>query len=137
MGMLEDASNELERLPPEAKTHPLVLALRLDIYQEAEKWDAVEAVAQFMAEGDPGNPEWPLRWAFAVRKTRSFEEALEILERAKDRFPDEPTIRFNLGCYLCRLGRKEEAQAEVKRAIQLDQRFKILVIEDPDLEDLW
>jgi Tfp pilus assembly protein PilF len=59
------------------------------------------------------------------------------LEAAIDNFPDNATIHFNLGCYLCQLGDNERAKAHVARAVELDLDFRSKALDDPDLEPLW
>jgi Flp pilus assembly protein TadD len=46
--------------------------------------------------------------------------ALEAFEQALAREPDEPAIHTNRASILLQLGREEEAQAEVARALELD-----------------
>jgi hypothetical protein len=42
-----------------------------------------------------------------------------------------------LGCYACQLGDTEQAKTRVGEAIKLDAKFKLLALEDADLEPLW
>jgi Tfp pilus assembly protein PilF len=44
---------------------------------------------------------------------------------------------FNLGCYACQLGDIDQAKERVRRSIELDAKFKMLALDDPDLEPLW
>ena len=45
--------------------------------------------------------------------------------------------QFNLGCYACQLGDIEQAKTRVGKAIELDAKFKLLALDDADLEPLW
>lgn len=56
-----------------------------------------------------------------------------------ENFPDDPTIRYNLACYECQLGRLEQAKSWLKTAFKLGgaKQFKLMALEDPDLEPLW
>lgn len=42
-----------------------------------------------------------------------------------------------LGCDSCQLGDIEQAKERVKKAIELDAKFKLIALDDPDLEPLW
>ena len=44
---------------------------------------------------------------------------------------------YNLGCYACLLGAMEEAKKFVGDAIKLDSKYKIMALDDADLEPLW
>lgn len=43
----------------------------------------------------------------------------------------------NIGCYLCQMGEIEKAKDHVGKAIKLDGKFKLLALDDSDLEPLW
>jgi hypothetical protein len=51
----------------------------------------------------------------------------------------EPTLRawFKLACYACQVGNLEEAKRRVAAAISLDQQYRLMALDDPDLEPLW
>jgi Tfp pilus assembly protein PilF len=44
---------------------------------------------------------------------------------------------FNLGCYHCQLGEFAKAKERVRKAIKLDAKFRLLGLDDVDLEPLW
>jgi hypothetical protein len=44
---------------------------------------------------------------------------------------------FNLGCYACQLGDFANAKKFVGDTIKPDTKFKLLALDDPDLEPLW
>jgi tetratricopeptide (TPR) repeat protein len=137
LGMWQDAANEIERLPPERKVGLDVLEVRIEIYREAKAWRLMEVVARELLRQMPEHPAPWLHLAYAVRRSESLSEAKEVLEAAIDNFPDNATIHFNLGCYLCQLGDNERAKAHVARAVELDFDFRSKALDDPDLEPLW
>jgi len=63
--------------------------------------------------------------------------ARDFLLEAVDRFPGDAMTHFNLGCYACQLGDIEQAKTRVGKAIELDAKFKLLALDDADLEPLW
>jgi hypothetical protein len=76
-------------------------------------------------------------YAYAPRRTESIEKAREILLTALGAHPEEPTIHYNLACYECQLGNLSAAKEHLMKATKADQKFKLMTLEDPDLEPLW
>ncbi len=56
-----------------------------------------------------------------------------------DKYPNSPTMRFNLACYECQLGRLETAKRWLAKAFALGdaKQMKLAALEGPDLEPLW
>ena len=51
--------------------------------------------------------------------------------------PTDATIQFNLACYEAQMGSLDRAKAHLKRATEIDEKFRLMALEDPDLEPLW
>jgi len=137
LGLLEDAVSELESLSPEDRGRSSVLALRVEIYRTAGNWSLMEAVARELWKRHPDEPVYWTNLAWAVRRLDTLVAARDILVEAVERFPGDAMSHFNLGCYSCQLGDIEQAKMRVGKAIELDAKFKLLAIDDPDLESLW
>ena len=137
LGMLEDAVSELESLPPEDRDRSSVLALRVEIYRTARSWSLLEIAARELWKRHPDEPVYWINLAWAVRRLDSLVAARDILMEAVERFPGDAMTHFNLGCYVCQLGDINEAKTRVGRAIELDAKFKLLALDDPDLEPMW
>jgi tetratricopeptide (TPR) repeat protein len=136
LGMPLDAHEELERIEPELRTFPEVLALRVVVYQTLGRWELMEVVAKVLCRERSDEPQWPLSLAYATRRSKSLQEALPILIQASMVFPTEATILFNLACYQAQLGHLEAARGRLKEAIAMDSRFRELAATDPDLAPL-
>jgi tetratricopeptide (TPR) repeat protein len=134
-----EANEQLEKIAPNCRVHPDVLKVRWEIYALAKKWDfALEAASTiiFMV------PEDALGWlhrSYALHELKRTEEARENLLRVVDKFPLCDTIRYNLACYECQLGRLEQARAWLDKAFALGnvKTLKSVALEDPDLAPLW
>ena len=137
LGMLVDAASELESLPPEDRDRSSVLALRVEIYRTAGSWSLMEVVARELWKRHPDEPDYWTNLAWAVRRSDSVLAARDILLEAVERFPGDAMTHFNLGCYSCQLGDIEQAKTRVGKAIELDAKFKLLALDDADLEPLW
>ena len=73
----------------------------------------------------------------AERRHAGLETAESTLLRARDQFPKEPLIHYNLACYAAQLGRIDDAKALLATAITLDPVFKEMALEDEDLKAIW
>lgn len=56
-----------------------------------------------------------------------------------DKFPSSATMRYNLACYECQLGRVEQAKVWLEKAFKIGdaKEMKLAALDDPDLEPLW
>jgi hypothetical protein len=56
-----------------------------------------------------------------------------------DKFPKDATMRYNLACYKCQLGRLDQARAWLEKAFAIGdaRKMKLAALDDPDLEPLW
>jgi tetratricopeptide (TPR) repeat protein len=137
LGMLVEANEEIENLAPELKSSSAVLGVRLEIYRAAKKWSLMEVVARELWKRHPEEPVYWNDLAWAVRRADSLKAGQKILLNAAERFPSDAMTQFNLGCYACQLGDIDQSKERVRKAIELDAKFKMLALDDPDLEPLW
>ncbi len=70
------------------------------------------------------------------RQKGNLPKAVEVLEQALQRYPNQAVLLYDLACYLALMGRKEEALAKLERALQLDPSLKALAQKDDDLKAL-
>ena len=137
LGMLLEANAEIENLAPDIKTSSPALGVRMEIYRAAQKWRLMEVVALELWKRHQGEPVYWNDLAWAVRRADSLKAGQKILLNAAERFPSDAMTQFNLGCYACQLGDIDQAKERVGKAIKLDAKFKMLALDDPDLEPLW
>ena len=137
LGMIEEANEEVEALPPELKTDIDVLGLRAMIYQESGAWQLLREVSGYLVKISPENSQNWIWLAYATRRCSSISEAEQILITAVRQHPTEPMIHFNLACYAARSGDLGIARERLSQAITLDSGVRLLSLNDPDLEPLW
>jgi Tfp pilus assembly protein PilF len=137
LGMVEDAANEVECIPPDQKNSSEVLGVRLEIYRAAEKWTLMEVVARELWKRHQDEPVYWNDLAWATRRAVSIESANDILMDAVKKFPRDALTHFNLGCYACQMGELKLAKEWVRQAIDYDAKFKLIALDDADLEPLW
>jgi hypothetical protein len=59
-----------------------------------------------------------------------------VLTSGVERYPDDPTLLYDLACYEALTGRLDAALEHVRRALELDASLKPLAEGDPDLDPL-
>ena len=78
-----------------------------------------------------------LRWevltrAFGCHAAGRYAEGAEILAQGLTRFPDDPTILYDLACYQALAGLGDEAIESLARSLELDPSLKELARGDSD-----
>ena len=135
------ANEELDNITPSLRAHPVVLAVRCEIYAKAKKWDGAVEIANTLVKMLPNNLAAWINLAYATRRKTggSLTEAKKILLEAEPKFPSAYLIRYNLACYDCQLGNLKEALVWLERAIDLagEEDIRLKALEDKDLEPLW
>jgi len=139
LGSHIEANEELEKITPQLRAHPDVLKLRWAIYAAAGKWEAAVDIAAAVIQLDPEDPLGWVHRSYALHELKRTAEARDNLLRVVDRFPISATIRYNLACYECQLGRLEQAKGWLEKAFQLDhaKELKLMGLDNADLEPLW
>jgi tetratricopeptide (TPR) repeat protein len=136
-----EANAELENVSPESLAHPAVLELRWLIYSKESKWDACQDIARAITVKAPEYVSGWLHYAYATRRATggSVQAAFEVLRPVADRFPEEPTVLYNLACYECQLGNLPEAWNWIEKAFDIGdpKHLKLMALDDKDLEPLW
>ena len=76
---------------------------------------------------------------YGVFKTNHghYEEALKLLEKAREMKPKEGKILYLMADIHCLKGDNEKCLEHLKKAIQLDKYFSILARNEKDFESLW
>jgi len=137
LGMFEEANAELEEIDPLCRHLPEVLFTRVVIYHALKKWDLMAAVAGRLVDWNPNVTSHFVDLAYAKRRAESLDVAHAVLTRAAELHPNDGTIQFNLACYESQLGNIDRAKAHLRRATEIDAKFRLMALDDPDLEPLW
>jgi uncharacterized protein HemY len=140
LGDYVQASNELDRLPPELRAHPEVLKVRCRVYGKAGKWQSVMLVSEGAAVHFPKEPEFVIQAAWAHHHLGHSEAAAVLLFLQADRFSHVAEFAYTLACILTVLSRMTEARDWLAVAIEnsSDRRaMKLRALDQPELEKLW
>jgi len=110
--------------------------MEVEIFQHQEDWNSMVEVAHGLRMEFPDEVQWWIADAYATRRNKSIQEAREILLEALVCHYEDGTIRYNLACYACKLGSMGECMDFLKEAAKRDERFKLMAMEDEDLESV-
>jgi len=141
LGDAGEALHELDGISLHEKNHPAVLGLRFEIFAKKGQWDVCRDIAEVITRQVPASAGGWLHLAYATRRATggSVQAAFDILHPAAEKFPDEPTIPYNLACYVCQLGRLSDARQWLKRAFAVGNvtQLKAMALADKDLQAIW
>ena len=76
--------------------------------------------------------------SYALHELKRTAEARDNLLRVVEKFPLSATMRYNLACYECQLGRLEQAKKWLEEAFRLGdaKKMKLAALDDVDLRAL-
>lgn len=141
LGNVKEAREELDRIGPAVQERPDLLEVRWILDARQEDWPAALKTAERLLQVAPENSAGWLHRAYAIRRVPegSLEKSAEVLRPAVEKFPEEPTIPYNLACYECMLGNLEEARRWLQEAMKRGsvKKIRTMALRDADLEALW
>ncbi len=141
LGNPVEALAELEQISAPFQDHPDVLEARWGILASQHRWPAALETARKLLQLAPDRASAWLHHAYALRRAPDggLRAAWQALTPALEKFPDEPTIPYNLACYACQLDELDAARAFFQRAVIVGgkEHIKPLALNDRDLEPLW
>jgi Flp pilus assembly protein TadD len=137
LGLLNEASDELELIEGEDRLSAAVMAARSDLYLAAKNWDLLIAVARELARLTPKNDQGWIQWAYALRELGRVAEAKAVLLQAEPIHAKCAVLHYNMACYECLLGDIPEARRRLAVACKMGQEWKKAALDDPDLKAIW
>jgi tetratricopeptide (TPR) repeat protein len=138
LGNWGEAQLELEQISSVGQGHPGVLRARWEACAAARKWPEALELAAALIQSTPHEPTGWVHRSYCLHELKRTQEARDNLLRVVDTFKGDPTIRYNLACYECQMGRLEQARAWLRKACEvgLAPRIWQMALEDPDLAPL-
>ncbi len=139
LGDPQEAIAELEGICEKFQSHPDVLEVRWQICARTKDWQACLRISKGIMQRAPGRLSGWLNFSFALHELKMTKQAWDTLFSVADKFPNEPTLAYNLACYAAQLGREWEAEQWFKQALKVGEPkvLKPLALADPDLRSLW
>lgn len=84
----------------------------------------------------PGDVRVALALGWCYKRTNRLAQAIDVLEHARRKSPDNPLLRYNLACYWSLVGDLSKALSELEAALRLDPELRGLIADEPDFEAL-
>lgn len=137
MKMTARAQEKLDQVPPGQRSRPDFKRVHLRLLMEQGLWGKAAETAKELLDLEPTEAIHWIQLAYSVRRAQDLSAAKRILESARQRFPDEAIIPYNLSCYACQSGELDEARQLLRAAEQLGPYCRALAREDTDLQPLW
>jgi tetratricopeptide (TPR) repeat protein len=139
LGNPDEARLEFEHLPDGLRNEPPILSLQFRICAAGNNWPEAYRVAERHVEISPEKVEPWINRSNALHFQERYQDTVDRLLPAVERFPENDVIPYNLSCHLARLGRLDEAWTWLQEAIQRRDlsTIKARALEDLDLKALW
>jgi len=139
LGNAAEAEREFNTLSPEARLHPEARKTWWRILALAGRWAEALRVAVEFTDAHPEQVEAWVQKAYALHELRRTAEARDQLLTVVERFPEDPILRYNLGCYECQLGHADAGEKWLKRACRVGDpaQLKAMALKDPDYQPIW
>lgn len=138
LSQFEEALRELENVSKECHQIPEILNLKWQILVKMKDWRTSLDVAREFVKHHPGLPTAWIHQSYSLHELNRTIEARDHLLNAREKFPLNPHIVYNLACYTCQLKRDDEAMQWIQEAIALKEKASIIsmALEDKDLEPI-
>ena len=134
--MFEDAKKELRALPDQMPWSKFGCELLVTIHQAQKSWEEMMMIANQLRRDFPEEAQWWIMSAYATRRHISVADAEKILQEGMLMHTREPMIKYNLACYACLLHRFDDCMNLLKESVAIDEKYKLLALEDEDLREI-
>ncbi|CAN5884253.1 hypothetical protein BH23PLA1_BH23PLA1_00740 [soil metagenome] len=84
----------------------------------------------------PGRPEVAMALGWCYKRTHRLAQAIDALDRARVRHPDNPLLCYNLACYWSLAGNVSKALDELTLALELQPSLFHLIPEEADFNPI-
>jgi Flp pilus assembly protein TadD len=131
------AEKALRLVPVVFRARAEVQQFRAQLHLSCGQWAKAVPLLRRLRKQNPTDPQHAVSLAFALRRAQSIEAAEKILRVARERFPQEAVIWFNLACYAAQQGRLVETRDLLCEAVKRETAYRDLAKTDSDLTPFW
>lgn len=114
---VKEARAELEQISARHREHADVLEAWWKVYCEEKNWPAAFESGAKLSVVMPGRAMGWIAQSYALHELKRTREAYDLLHSVVGRFREHFVIPYNLACYQCQLGNKDEALKWLHRAV--------------------
>jgi tetratricopeptide (TPR) repeat protein len=138
LGNAVEAEAELNAIAPEHLDRLDVLAVKWDVFARLKRWPECLEIADRLVKQWPCEPTGWIDRSYALHELDRTREAHDNLVSVAGRFEKVWTIPYNIACYACQLGDRDEARKWLRKAFAVEDKGRLLKVamEDPDLEPM-
>tara|TARA_R110000850_G_scaffold30303_25_gene83603 strand:- start:2478 stop:2960 length:483 start_codon:yes stop_codon:yes gene_type:complete len=136
LGMLDEASREIESLPIDRRSSSFAQEMRIIIELDKGRLNEALALSEVLTDLHPKNHAGFIQGAYCLHAMNRTEEAIEHLQAGPSSLQDESVYFYNLGCYELALGKPQAALSWLQQSFEMDPRSKNRALNDPDLEGI-
>jgi tetratricopeptide (TPR) repeat protein len=136
-GQFDAALKDIEKLAGIFQDDPLIFILKGQVIYELKRYD--EAFPAFDKATLLDSERWDV-WgmkALSLAKTDRFDEAIISINKGMELASDQPANIYNRACIYCLKGDKENALADLQKAISMNPSFKDNARKDEDFKSLY
>ena len=133
LGMMQEASDELDKLPMAWHEKPEVLSLKGQIFLTQERWEDVINHASKASLEYPEIPEFYIQAALAFDKLGQPDDARAVWLAAPKEIRVTPFYHYNLARCEARLGHFALARQHVRAVMTLAPAMREVLARDPGL----
>jgi tetratricopeptide (TPR) repeat protein len=133
-----EARAELEQVSAPQREHPDVLEVWWKVFSDEKNWPSALEYGARLSVIVPARVTGWIAQSYALHELKRTREAYELLHSVVGRFREHFVIPYNLACYQCQLGNKEEALRWIERAIETAgaRTIREMARDDADLAPL-
>lgn len=134
----DEATKEVSKIDSQFQNTPEILNLRWQILSKSRDWEEALLIAREFVHQHPQTSTAWIHLSYTLHELNRTLEARDHLLNAREKFPHNPLIVYNLACYSCQLKDTEVAMQWIQEAMALKEKAEILrmALEDKDLEPL-
>lgn len=136
LGLLEDALDELERMPAPGKGRPEWLQLKVAALVKAVRWEEALVCCEELIRRAPESHHGYIHASFCLHELGRTLEARNRLLAAPRFVTEQALFYYNLACYEAQLENPDEAATLLRIAFRRDGSLCRVAISDRDLEPL-
>lgn len=137
LGMLDEASAELEAIGEMDRLLPETLTVRFNFYTKKRLWENAAALGRIMTAIAPSDPAGWIGWAESLREMGEIAEAQTVLRTAEFTLSNCAMLHYHLASYAGLLGDAAEARRRFRKACILDATMKDKFWSEPALRLFW
>jgi tetratricopeptide (TPR) repeat protein len=136
LGLHPEARAELSQLSISAAERPDALEISALCFMGEERWAEALPLTQKLCQMEPKEPGGYIHAAYCLHELGQTHEALDLLARGPVALKAKPVYYYNVGCYMAKLGQKDQALKLLEQSFEMDGSLRSYAKKDPDLASL-